>query len=213
MSGWSDLASLGAVVRPLSDPKPPEGGRYSPFTASLTSTIEILATELNALDGRAIIVELDLRDRDIRLDGLPRADARPSHDGVAVSFESRFGPLRYVTAEFTARWQTPAWQANLRAIALGMQALRAVDRYGVSKRGEQYQGYRAIPQSTDPADQVVTAEQAFIVLSQASGLSMEQVKITPDYAIVQAIKRSHPDTGGDEDEFRRVIRAREILAR
>ena len=32
---------------------------------------------------------------------------------------------------------------NLRSIALGLKALRAVDRYGVSRRGEQYAGFRA----------------------------------------------------------------------
>jgi len=35
------------------------------------------------------------------------------------------------------------WQHNVRSIALGLQALRAVDRYGISRRGEQYSGFRA----------------------------------------------------------------------
>jgi hypothetical protein len=35
------------------------------------------------------------------------------------------------------------WQHNVRSIALGLEALRAVDRYGISRRGEQYAGYRA----------------------------------------------------------------------
>jgi hypothetical protein len=35
------------------------------------------------------------------------------------------------------------WQHNVRSIALGLAALRAVDRYGISRRGEQYAGYRA----------------------------------------------------------------------
>ena len=35
------------------------------------------------------------------------------------------------------------WQHNLRSIALGLEALRAVDRYGISRRGEQYAGFRA----------------------------------------------------------------------
>lgn len=208
MSGWSELSSLGVTVRPLTDPKPPEGGRYSPFSASLTSTIELLATELRMLDARNVIVEIDLRERDIRVDGLPRADARPTHDGVAVSFESKFGPLRYVTAEFTGSWQTAAWQANLRAIALGMQALRAVDRYGVSKRGEQYQGYRAIPESTDPAQTMSTREEALRVIRKHAGTDA----IDLEYAITLAIKRTHPDAGGDSDEFRQVIRAKELLS-
>ncbi len=35
------------------------------------------------------------------------------------------------------------WQHNVRSIALGLEALRAVDRYGISRRGEQYAGFRA----------------------------------------------------------------------
>lgn len=36
------------------------------------------------------------------------------------------------------------WQINLRAIALGLEALRKLDRYGITSRGEQYTGWRAI---------------------------------------------------------------------
>lgn len=34
------------------------------------------------------------------------------------------------------------WQHNVRSIALGLGSLRAVDRYGISSRGEQYAGFR-----------------------------------------------------------------------
>jgi hypothetical protein len=78
------------------------------------------------------VLQVDLAERDIRVDGLPRSNARyGSHPGAIVSFDSRRGPLRYATDEFTE------WKANLRAVALSLKALRDVDRYGVSKRGEQ----------------------------------------------------------------------------
>lgn len=35
------------------------------------------------------------------------------------------------------------WQHNVRSIALGLESLRAVDRYGITRRGEQYAGFRA----------------------------------------------------------------------
>lgn len=35
------------------------------------------------------------------------------------------------------------WRHNVRSIALGLEALRAVDRFGISRRGEQYAGFRA----------------------------------------------------------------------
>lgn len=204
MSGWSDLSRLGVTVRPLTDPKPPAGGRPPQFSATLSATIELLAQELRHLGAQNVVLELDLRDRDIRLDGLPRADAQPSHPGVAIAFESRHGPLRYATAEFDAGayWKSmPAWQANLRAIALSMKALRDVDRYGVSKRGEQYAGWRQLPRSTDPADSIQTRDQAEAYLTDHFGGDARR-----------ALLETHPDRGGDPDEFRKVQRAREILS-
>lgn len=194
---YGELRSLGVVVRPLTDPKPPEGGRWSTFSAGLSSTIETLAAELRALGATNVVLELDLRERDIRLDGLPRADARPTHDGVALSFESKFGPLRYATAEFAGRWSQPAWQANLRAIALSMKALRAVDRYGVSKRGEQYAGWKALP----AVGGLQSEADARAFLEAEGGLAV-------------ALRRYHPDTAEsfDPEAWARVVRAKELVS-
>lgn len=191
---WNDLAARGLTVRPFASPLPPAGNEYSRFSASFGDTLELLSREMAQLQAAHIVIELDVEERDIRLDGYPRANARIGNPAVAVSFDSRFGPLRYATCEFTA------WQDNLRAIALSMQALRAVDRYGVSKRGEQYQGWKAIPMSTDPADAIQTREQAEDYLGERwSG------------DIRRALFETHPDRGGDTDEFRKVQRARELI--
>lgn len=197
---YEELRSLGVTVRPWSKVRPTAGNRSSPFSASFTSTIELLATELRALGATNVVLELDIQERELRNDGLPRANARPSHPAVAISFESRFGPLRYETCEYAGSyWRGgEAWHANLRAIALSMQALRAVDRHGVSKRGEQYQGWRALPQSTDPTE-TMTAEQAETFLAQWDG----------DWK--RAAHDVHPDHGGDASEFRKVMRAKELL--
>lgn len=199
MSGWGDIMSLGATVRPLSDPKPPQAGRWSSFSATLGSTVEILATELRALKASNVVLELDLRERDIRVDGWPRADARPVHDGVALSFDSKFGPQRYATAEYTNTWNRPGWQSNLRAIALSLRALRSVDRYGVSKRGEQYRGWQAIPQTA--GGDIQTREQAEAFIAEYGGSYRE------------AAKRLHPDhDGGDAEMFKRLTQAKTLLA-
>jgi hypothetical protein len=162
----------------------------------MRATVKTLTTELHALDAKNIVLELDLRERDIRLDGMPRADARPGSPAVVLSFDSRYGPLRYATAEYDD------WQDNLRAIALSMQALRAVDRYGVSKRGEQYRGWKALPPGpVDAAEQIQTSEQALAYLAEEW-----------DGDLRRAIMETHPDRGGDEDEFRKVVRARDLLA-
>lgn len=192
---WSALADLGLVVRPFAGVQPAPAWQRSRFEAPLSRTLLDLGRELRALDAQKVVIELDVRDRDIRLDGYPRADAKaPGNPGVAISFESRHGPLRYATAEYDD------WRHNLRAITLSMEALRAVDRYGVSKRGEQYQGWKALPQSTDAADAIQTRAQAEAFLAQWDG----------DWK--RAVRATHPDQGGDETEFRKVMRAKELVA-
>lgn len=199
MTAFHDLAGI-AVFRPFDRTPPPDGSVYSPFTATWGDTVTLLVNELRHLEGQNVAVELGLRERDIRLDGMPRSDARTDRDAVRVSFDSKWGPLQYETGEFTDRYYTGqvGWQANIRAVALAMEALRKVDRYGVSKRGEQYRGWRQLMPSSDPADPIVTIDQARAVLDGYG-------------SVTQAVKRTHPDTGGDPDAFRRVQKAREIL--
>lgn len=215
--GFEALGRIGATIRPLSNVRPKPAYRTSPFSSSLTSTVNTLATELRNLDAKQVELELAFRDQDLRLDGMPRANAVMTEPTVVLSFESRFGPLRYATAEYRS------WEDNLRAIALAMQALRAVDRYGVSKRGEQYQGWRALPMSTgDPADQINSREDAARVLltfvedtyafediydDGSAGAGAHQQE-----AIREAQRRTHPDRGGDALDFRKVTRCKELLA-
>lgn len=199
---WSALYRLGATVRPIVDP-PPLAGRLSAFRAPLSGTIEALVRELRELEAERIVLMLDITERNIRADGLPRADARLDGPPVALSFESVHGPLRYATGEYRD------WRDNLRAIALSMEALRAVDRYGVSKRGEQYQGWRAIPASTDAADRVTDAIEAAHVLHRYA----EDDDADFSVALRRAIRATHPDQNPDKDgsEFRAVMRAKELL--
>lgn len=199
---WWRLQNMGAVVRPLTRPEP-LGHRRAQFSAPFSRTVMLLGKELAHLGATRIVLELDLQERDIRLDGFPRANARPDTPAVAVAFESRYGPLRYSSGVFTD------WTDNLRGIALGLEALRAVDRYGVTKRGEQYAGWKALPQSTDPADRMLTEEDAYEVLDRVLGPGGNRGGI--DARIREAQRKTHPDVGGDPDDFRAVMKAKEIL--
>lgn len=192
---YYELSRLGVTFRPI-EGWPVDFTRHrrrSSFSASLTRTVELLARELRYLAARQIVLQLAVSEGALRVDGLPRASAQPEHPGVVLAFESKWGPLKYATDEFST------WQDNLRAIALSMEALRKVDRYGVSKRGEQYTGWKALPASTDPAAAIQTKEQAREVLARYNG------------DVRAAIRATHPDTGGDPDEFRRVVKARDLL--
>jgi hypothetical protein len=140
MSEFTDLARL-VTFRPLERPLTCLN-RRSPFSANWGVTVRELARELRLHGARLTVLEVDLRERDFRVDGMPRADRSARSPGVRLSFKATGVPgqpnLLYEAVEFSH------WQDNVRALALGLDALRKVDRYGISKRGQQYTGWKAL---------------------------------------------------------------------
>lgn len=183
--------------------KPTKNRKASPFRAKLSDTYRLLEKELRYLGCKRLIVQCDCPPRMIRQDGLPRSDARMG-PGIILSFDSRHGQLSYPCDTFKH------WDCNIRAIALALQALRAVDRYGVTKRAEQYRGWQPLP---SPADHGFNKATAFEFLFQAAGIKPpeEGEDVDMDYVIRQAQIRTHPDRGGDADRFKRVMAAVEIM--
>lgn len=180
-------------------------GRRRPahtFSAPYGDTVDKLHAELRHLNARDIVLQIACQEHEIRVDGTgPLASAKPDHPGVIVSFDSTHGPLRYMTDVFSH------WHANLRAIALGLEALRKVERYGITKRGEQYTGWKALPAPSGPSshDQAVTA------IAMAAGIEQHAVLADPTAAIRKAKARTHPDAGGTTEHFQAVTAAAEVL--
>lgn len=134
-----NLRSVHVTIRPLQwdrDRTPP-GSRVRAFSASWSSTVDVLDRELHHLGAKNIVLQIDVSERDIRRDGWIRADARPATPAVRLIFDSRHGELGYSSD------RQDTWQGNVRAIALGLEALRKVDRYGIGQ-GSQYRGYREL---------------------------------------------------------------------
>jgi hypothetical protein len=131
---------------------------------------------------------------------------------VRVSFGSHHGPLTYATDTFDH------WQTNVRAIALALSALRAVDRYGATKRGEQYTGWKALPPAGAQTPER-RREEAAQLLSRLSGgpdtrgaaLVLLHDPEVRTRAFRAAARTHHPDRGGDPAMFRRLTDARELL--
>lgn len=167
----------------------PRRSRYT-FKASWSSTMRLLAHELLLLGAQNPVIGAGFREQDLRLDGLPRADARvPAHPGIEISFDTpRYGRLSYATD--SCEW----WEHNVRSIALGLEALRAVDRFGITRRGEQYAGWRQL--TAGPASDVDLIERGRALIAEYG-------------SVVAAIKATHPDAGGDPEDFRAVQAARE----
>ena len=197
--------SLQYVVRPISDRSTFTGKHtYSPFSTSWSDILKLLEKETSMLSARRIVIEVDVPERGIRMDGTLRADARAASPAVRVSFESKFGPLIYATDRFRSRNRLDDWQHNVYAIALSLEALRRVDRYGISSRGEQYAGWKAI--GTAPAP--LNFEQALHVIAAVLNADPEEVRADMRPAVRRARALTHPDAnGGDRNRWDQVDEA------
>lgn len=198
---------MNVVLRPI-EVWPRAETKYrerSNFSSTWAQTSDVLMRECRHLKARSLVMTIDIMERDIRLtDGWLKANAKPSSPRVGVLIDRRnddalaFYCDRYVD-----------WQDNVRAIALSLEALRKVDRYGVTSAGEQYTGWKALPAG---GPQMSEAD-ALAVLASASGMPVTK-ESTPgavQTAHRQARRRSHPDVGGTHEVFVKVEEAARVL--
>ncbi|HWQ32281.1 MAG TPA: molecular chaperone DnaJ [Blastocatellia bacterium] len=202
---------LQAAFRPITrwPRKPTDSWRRqrSRFRAGYRDTLDLLERELNHLKAKDIIIELFLTSKEIRNDGWPRSDARPTQPGVVLRFRGKHGDVEMPCDTFTA------WEDNLRAIGLSLRALRDVDRYGVTTGGEQYRGWTALPESTG-GDPLLKAA-GLIVANAGAGFTTSGVLAsseTLDSAFRAAIRNVHPDNpNGNAEVAQQVIAARDRI--
>jgi hypothetical protein len=211
------------IFRPLpawTDPvtHPRQGHR---FKAAWSDTVDILKREVEHLCdvwNPDVILQVQADEAALRRDGGIRADAKVRDPGIIVSFDSRHGPLRYACDTFESHYwgDMPGWQANVRAVALGLQALRTVDRYGITARGEQYVGFTALPASEEDA-RMMTVDQAVEFILRFRNHSAEfnerDLRRTAVRTVLyrRAAAKLHPDRNGDAAEFRMLSDARRLL--
>lgn len=188
------------------------------FSAGWTSTRELLGRELGHLGARNAVILVDCPPSDVRADGTyPKANARVGYPGVVVAFDSReHGPLKYVADRYST------WTDNVRAIALGLEALRKVDRYGITKRGEQYRGWAELPAGIAQPATHMTREAAARFIAESAGRA-DTFDLGADIlarkdgalhlAYRHAAKRLHPDAGGDPALFQQLQAAKALLER
>lgn len=179
--------------------------RRATFSAGYGRTLIDMERELAHLGAKSAVIEADCDETEIRNDGRLRSTARMRSQGVILSFVSKHGPLSYPCDTFTR------WEDNLRAIVLAMAALRAVDRYGVTKRGEQYRGWKQLPGGSEPiaAAEWPNVDAAFLWLRKVGGEFGTVATLTEVYRA--AARKSHPDSGGTTDLMSKVNRARDYI--
>lgn len=178
------------------------------------STLQLLDDELRQLhlDG-TVVIEAGFADWDMRTDRTgPLARARESHPGVVISFTSRtWGPMRFATDAHEAKYQgdPPGWQANVRAVALTLGALRAIDRWGVARRGEQYTGWKALEAGSGETFASADAALRWMQENKPRGFLGDT---TSDLYRALA-RRWHPDgQNPDPEQWERLENAKLLLA-
>lgn len=194
-------------------PRPYAKGRVNaPFKSGYAATMTLLEYELERAGARDAVVQLHLRRDQFRSsDGLPRADATFANPGVIVSFDKGKAHLTFPCDRFDH------WLDNLRAIALGLEALRKVDRYGITTHDEQYHGWAALP----PANAKPTVEAAARIVAKLANFSgspqVERNVIDSKDTFASLLRTArlkyHPDRNGGEtlQEWHDLQKAAEVL--
>ena len=214
-------------LRPLAGPwpYPPTKPRKTyQFRSTWQDTKRLLVNEADLL-GAKLVVEFDVvgGESAFRINGELRANAKAGDfPGVRVSMETRHGPLTYATDRYERSWghqKLASWQANVRAIAMSLEALRAVDRHGVTRAGEQYTGWKQLPPgqpiAAPPPDDLPTRAARLLIAAGGPANSVGEVLAEPALArrlFARAARKHHPDVGGDRVLFERLVAARDLLA-
>ena len=214
---------LNIQIRPISKwpGKETVEQRWSTFRTGYKQTMELLASELEKIDAveSSLVLEMWVERSDIRLDGQLRANAKVQKSGVILAFTRRTNKRwdaqrgNYVYTPQQLSYPCDAfteWKDNLRAIALSLEALRKVERYGVFKYDE-IVSRLALPTAEGS---VSTRESAAAFLAQHSGVAMKEILFSPtamQSAYRKAAQSLHPDNGGNQEEFMKLTEARKVI--
>lgn len=117
---------------------PPSRRIPSQFKKTTEVVRKFLFRQIGALGGSKIIISTNVP---TRLDGLFYARARePEDPGIAVYFEYREKPMCFACDQYRSM------RENLHSIALTIEALRGIKRWGASDMMERaFRGFAALP--------------------------------------------------------------------
>lgn len=169
--------------------KTPLGDERSKFKLAYNRILDKLEYETGKLNATDIFLEAGLHLGQIRNDGWPHSASNPIHAGVILYFKSKDGDLRFPCGTYDK------WTDNLYAIALTLENLRAIDRYGVTLGHQQYLGFKSL---AAPAQ---TIEDHATFLAEQSGTDVYATEIIKDHNAYRQVYRNcarklHPDSPG-----------------
>lgn len=189
----------------------------SNFSARQADRLELLSRELRQLGAKNAELLVAIDAGQFRVDGKPYANARADHPGVILSFDtSKLGHLSWPCDTYDR------WEDNLYAVARTLEALRAADRHGVTKHGEQYRGFLALESGIAVPAVPFTHEPHSVRawLGELTGTDAFEWNAAAGNNGASAATRNllrkaqaatHPDRGGDPEQFRLVTLAEQYL--
>jgi len=205
-------------------PKPKRSGVTPPFKTGHKETLRLLDRELRMVGAIEPVVQLALHEKEFNRDGLPYVGAVPEHPGVIVSFRKRVqrpGPgdkPEFIEVPLSFPCNTySTWEANLRAIAIAMEDLRRIDRYGVSRGAEQYLGFRALPPPGPEHVEITTVDAAARYVARVAGSSIDPNNVIADRELFRdlyqyAARHLHPDGDRhDEEQWKKLQAAKNLI--
>lgn len=169
----------------------------------LSQTLRELSRELDMIGVAACVVQVDVAaEKELR-----RSEIRNVRSpAVVVSFTRGKAPLTFA-ADYFKRWED-----NLRAIVLGLEGLRRLERYHIAQAGDQYRGWQALPATTTTA--LSTEAAAQVLAKRSDGFAADDILGVRDAArdaYRSAASRAHPDRGGSTHDFQLVQEAKRVL--
>lgn len=166
--------------------------RYS--EKSMARVSADISEEVRLLGGVGLIISSNVQ---LRQDGRPRSGQKQPEDrGAAVYFTRKGQPFCFACD----RWLTV--EENLWAICLTVEALRQLERTGVSDMLERaFTGFLSLP---SPAPTTWWS-----VLGVQQNATPEQIKT----AYRSLAKKHHPDSGGSNEAFKQIQDAYEVATK
>lgn len=150
---------------------------------------ERLERQLEALGATDAILSTNI---ELRIDGRPKSGRVEPYDvGAAIYFKLK-GKDRCLACD---RWQRVA--DNINALALHIDALRRIDRYGIGDMEQAFAGYTALPAQASPWWTILEFDQrptSFAVVAERHAT---------------LAKQHHPDRGGSVETMAKINAARD----
>lgn len=134
----------------------------------------------------------------LNLRGFPRGDENPGDPGAAIYFSYK-GKATVLACDTYFRVAD-----NIAALAAHLEALRAIERYGVGTIEQALAGYKALP-----ADTAADWRSALAVPPEFDRWSRAQQIDVVQKLYHDAARRKHPDAGGSDVEMAWLNRARD----